>query len=121
MSDAFLSNYIPVPESGCWLWLGGTSRHGYGQLGGHRKNVLAHRAFYVAHKGEMPAGVCVCHKCDTPLCVNPDHMFLGTQKDNAIDRERKNRGRHRAHADHRRPIRAKHKPAPSPGAAGGGK
>ncbi len=89
-----LQNYIPVPESGCWLWLGGWNIYGYGKTGGNSGSVFAHRIFYRHFVGEIPAGMLVCHKCDTPACVNPSHLFVGTVKDNAIDREQKNRGRY---------------------------
>lgn len=77
---------IPVPESGCWLWLNSVDRDGYGVIvvkGIHGKK--AHRIAYQAANGEIPAGACVCHRCDTPRCVNPDHLFLGSQADNVRD------------------------------------
>lgn len=87
-----MQNYMPVPESGCWLWLGGTTPNGYGRASTARAHVVAHRVFYAYHKGPIPDGLQVCHKCDTRLCVNPDHLFLGTQSDNANDMYRKGRG-----------------------------
>ncbi|PXV54182.1 HNH endonuclease [Dyella jiangningensis] len=98
MTDYVAQNYIPVPECGCWLWLGARDPDGYGKLGIHGRNMIrAHRLFYAFHKGPIPVGMQVCHKCDTPLCVNPDHLFLGSNTDNAVDRERKNRGRFKNH------------------------
>lgn len=87
-----LERYIPVPESGCWLWTGDTSQYGYGKfrIGAHAYG-CAHRFFYEQLVGPIPDGLCVLHKCDTRLCVNPGHLFLGTKKDNWDDSVRKGR------------------------------
>jgi hypothetical protein len=92
MTPYVANNYIPVPESGCWLWLGAQGRRGYGLVGNSRQKIVrAHRLFYAFYKGEIPAGFFVCHKCDTPMCVNPDHLFVGSPADNVTDMIKKGR------------------------------
>jgi len=80
---------------GCRLWSGAVSAKGYGQLEiVHLPFYQAHRASWWAHCGDIPAGLCVCHKCDIPRCINPAHLFLGTVTENNADRDRKGRYRH---------------------------
>jgi hypothetical protein len=76
----------------CWLWTAATSSGGYGSFGGiDRKIIGAHRFSYQLHYGPIPHDMCVLHSCDTPPCVNPDHLFLGTDADNIRDMMAKGR------------------------------
>lgn len=93
--DRFESNFIPEPMSGCWLWLNHTNETGHGSFRMDGKRPSAHRASYELNVGPVPDGLCVRHRCDTPSCVNPDHLELGTWADNNADRSR--RGRHVDH------------------------
>lgn len=83
---------MPEPNSGCWLWLNRLNDCGYGlfSLNKHHK-VHAHRASWIAHRGTIPVGLSVLHKCDVRCCVNPDHLFLGTHVDNMRDMVKKGR------------------------------
>lgn len=81
---------------GCWYWTAGVNTGGYGRIfikkiGGKKERMLAHRLSFLLYKGEISQGLLVCHSCDNPLCVNPDHLFLGTQLDNVRDRDNKGR------------------------------
>lgn len=95
LKDRLERNYIPEPNSGCWLWLASENPRGYGQVWDidEGRAIVAHRASYKVFVGPIPEGARVLHKCDTPLCINPDHLFLGTQQDNLLDMATKGRGR----------------------------
>jgi hypothetical protein len=90
---------ITKTVNGCWEW-NGSKTYGYGKiivgsrLDGTRKTARVHRIAYQVFVGEIPQGKFVCHKCDNPSCVNPEHLFLGTRQDNVDDREQKNRNHH---------------------------
>lgn len=91
IAERLEANTIPEPNTGCLLWLAGSSR-GYGVLTINYKAKQAHRLAYELNHGPIPVGLFVCHRCDTPACCNPDHLFLGTQRDNVRDSVSK--GRH---------------------------
>jgi hypothetical protein len=74
-----------------WRWLGGVGGDGYGMTSLGRRSVKAHRAAWFLATGSMPGNLSVCHHCDTPLCVRPTHLFLGTPADNNRDRNQKER------------------------------
>ena len=94
---------IPVTESGCWLWEQGCERAGYGEVGIRQSpERTAHRLSWLAFKGPIPQGLGVLHSCDVTGCVNPDHLFLGTQNDNMKDMARKGRRKGIAVSDERR-------------------
>lgn len=82
---------IPEPNSGCWLWLGSTNNKGYAHLTYGNRLHRGNRFSWTAHNGPIPDGIHVLHSCDNRLCVNPEHLFLGTNQDNVDDKMRKGR------------------------------
>lgn len=89
--ERFSDSWIPEPNSGCWLWIGAVVANGYGSIKKGITSVRAHRAAWGLFRGPIPNRKCVLHKCDTPLCVNPDHLFLGSHSDNTFDMINKGR------------------------------
>ncbi len=77
---------------GCWLWIGNRCPKGYGILAVKRRPKRAHRVSWEMHFGAIPEGLLICHRCDTPGCIRPDHLFIGTQQDNLDDMYQKGRG-----------------------------
>ena len=75
----------------CWLWLGRPNVHGYGRLGVDYNRIDAHVFSYELNVSPVPKGMCVLHKCDNRMCVNPDHLFVGTRTDNMVDKVEKDR------------------------------
>lgn len=100
----FEKQIIRNAYTNCWIW-GARAKHGYGELElvhqgtGVSKFYRAHRVAYGIYCGPIPAGMVVCHKCDVKLCVNPQHLFLGTQLDNM--RDMRNKGRSTKGKKHR--------------------
>jgi hypothetical protein len=127
--------------NGCEIWTGIKSKEGYGQLKlkyEQKSESRAHRISWILHNGPIPDGMCVCHSCDNPPCINPDHLFLGTNADNVRDCVSKGRtlkgdrswarthpelvlrggqcGRTKLTSDHVREIRARHALGENPNA-----
>lgn len=96
LKDNFERSYIINKNTGCWEWQKNRDKKGYGTIGSHigdkRITKFAHRVSYELYKGEIPINMIVCHACDNPGCVNPDHLWIGTHQDNINDKIKKNRG-----------------------------
>lgn len=89
VAERFWKYVTKTEGDGCWEWTGHRTRLGYGRLKiGHRpkaRSAEAYRISWEIHHGPIPEGLCVCHRCDNPPCVRPDHLFLGTHRDNMLD------------------------------------
>lgn len=93
-NDSLLTRFydrIFYSPDGCWYWLGLMHRDGYGLISTNHITYTAHRVSYMIHKGEIPKDMHICHSCDNPACVNPDHLWAGTNYDNILDRVKKGR------------------------------
>ena len=90
-----IKRYEVNPKTGCWEWFGAITSRGYGSISIAKKIYSAHRVFYQQYVGKIPSGLWVLHKCDNTVCVNPEHLFLGTAGDNARDRAAKGRNANR--------------------------
>jgi hypothetical protein len=87
----FRKYFIKKDRKNCWIWHGSRCTDGYGNFSIMRKHISAHRFSYELHKGRFNKKLSVLHRCDEPACVNPNHLWLGTQKDNMDDCARKKR------------------------------
>lgn len=85
MLNRFMNKVYPEPNTGCWLWGGGLTNGGYGRFKFEGRTQLAHRISYRFYNGGLCDERQVCHSCDTPSCVNPDHLFSCNQKENISD------------------------------------
>ncbi|PRA53867.1 hypothetical protein CQ062_13705 [Ochrobactrum sp. MYb68] len=95
LNDRQLANFndmvSPEPNSGCWLWTGYINSDGYGHFNVRGSIEKAHRVSFRAFRGEIPSGYLVLHSCDQPCCVNPQHLRIGTDVENAADKARRRR------------------------------
>ena len=91
VDDRLLDSCVPEPNTGCWLWMGAVNSRGYGYIRIATKTKKAHRVSYEQFVGEIPDGLFVLHHCDQPGCINPDHLWLGTDADNNADMRSKGR------------------------------
>src|SRR3990167_8748892 len=86
VEERFFNKVERIPWCGCWLWLGYATKDGHGKFWYRAAMPTAHRVAWQLFKGPIPERMCVLHDCDIACCVNPDHLYIGTNKDNVRDR-----------------------------------
>jgi len=91
LKQRLLDNVRVDEQTGCWDWLKFKDRNKYGHIKVLGKSELVHRIAYQTLVGDIPSGMFVCHRCDNPSCLNPEHLFVGTNQDNIDDKVAKNR------------------------------
>jgi len=116
ISEKMAGNYKRASGGGCWIWIGRLDNGGYGVMSIEGENKYAHRISYELHNGPIPPGLFVCHHCDTPACINPKHLYAGTQADNMRDMAARGRGRK---GRSRLPAAVRHEPPPTDGSIDG--
>jgi hypothetical protein len=89
--ERFYSKFNVNEDNGCWEWIANKLPKGYGRFKENDTSKVAHRVSYEMHIGHIKEGMIICHHCDNPPCVNPFHLFMGTHKDNVIDKKSKGR------------------------------
>lgn len=105
--EVFFWQNVAMSESDqCWEWQGKREPKGYGYFCMNATTFRVHRFSYELHHGPIPKGLLVCHKCDNPPCVNPEHLFIGTNADNTNDRIAKGRGRRAKAVQKPKPLKA---------------
>ena len=91
LNERFEDKYVINPDTGCWDWTACKDKDGYGNISINGATVRAHRVSYEMYYTRISSEILVCHSCDNPSCVNPEHLFLGTHQDNMDDKIRKGR------------------------------